>query len=68
MVSLLHVTVPTPKGGLMYQTPRLVKFGQFRELTLQSGCQLTAPFTGKDQPTFDSLFPNGVDDGCPARS
>ena len=53
----------------MYQTPRLVKFGQFRELTLQSGCQLTAPYSGKDQPQFDALFPLGTDDGCPpARS
>jgi hypothetical protein len=52
----------------MYQTPHLVKFGQFRELTLQTQCLTQAPWTGKDQPTFDSLFPTGVDDGCPARS
>ena len=50
----------------MYETPRLVKFGQFRELTLQR-CLTQAPWTGKDQPTFDAIFPTGTNDGC-ARS
>jgi hypothetical protein len=48
----------------MYEAPRLVKFGQFRDLTLQS-CPTQAPFTGKNQSTYDSLFPNGQSDGCP---
>ncbi|CAG1772919.1 hypothetical protein BAC2_03246 [uncultured bacterium] len=53
----------------MYESPKLVRYGQFRDLTLQSsGCLLQKPWTGKDQPTFDSFFPNGVNDGCPARS
>lgn len=50
----------------MYEAPRLVKFGQFRDLTLQSQTCLTqAPWTGKDQDTFDPLFPQGQNDGCP---
>lgn len=53
----------------MYEAPKLVRFGQFRDLTLQtSGCLLVKPYTGKDQPTFDNLFPQGTNDGCPARS
>ena len=51
----------------MYEAPRLVKYGQFRDLTQQQ-CMLTKPYTGKDVNTFDSLFPNGINDGCPARS
>jgi len=49
----------------MYESPKLVRFGTFRDLTLQS-CQLVAPYGGKDQPTFDALFPTGTNDGCPA--
>lgn len=53
----------------MYESPKLVRFGSFRELTQQTqGCLTQYPWTGKDQPTFDSIFPNGVNDGCPARS
>ena len=51
----------------MYEAPRLVKYGQFRDLTQQQ-CLLVKPYTGKTENTFDSLFPNGQDDGCPARS
>ena len=55
-------------GGTMYEAPRLVKFGQFRDLTLQT-CLTTSPWTGKDVNTFDSIFPQGQNDGCPpARS
>jgi hypothetical protein len=49
----------------MYEAPRLVKYGQFRDLTQQT-CLTTSPYTGKDQPTFDSIFPAGTNDGCPA--
>jgi hypothetical protein len=53
----------------MYESPKLVRFGQFRDLTLQGGCLTQAPWTGKNQDTYDSLFPKGNDDGCPpARS
>ena len=53
----------------MYETPKLVRYGSFRELTLvPQGCMTQAPWTGKDQPTFDPLFPNGQNDGCPPRS
>lgn len=48
----------------MYESPKLVRFGMFRDLTLQ-GCQLVAPYAGKDQPTHDTLFPLGTNDGCP---
>ena len=51
----------------MYEAPRLVKYGQFRDLTQQT-CQLTPPYTGKTVNTFDALFPTGINDGCPARS
>ena len=51
----------------MYESPKLVRFGKFRDLTLQaSGCLTQAPWTGKDEPTFDSIFPTGTNDGCPA--
>ena len=59
----------------MYQTPQLVRFGTFRELTLQSvtdctnGGTLQKPWLHKSFPTLDSYIPGGVDDGCPlARS
>jgi hypothetical protein len=48
----------------MYEAPRLVKYGQFRDLTQQT-CLTTAPYTGKTQNTVDSIFPNGINDGCP---
>lgn len=48
----------------MYETPKLVRYGKFRDLTLQD-CQVTTPYTGKNQPTFDALFPLGTNDGCP---
>ena len=51
----------------MYEAPRLIKYGQFRDLTLQTapGCQLTFPYTGKNVNTYDALFPTGQNDGCP---
>ena len=50
----------------MYESPKLVRFGQFRELTLQGGCQTQVPYTGKNVNTYDSVFPLGTNDGCPA--
>jgi hypothetical protein len=64
MVLNLQVTVASPLGGSMYEAPRLVKYGQFRDLTQQT-CLTTAPYTGKTQNTFDSIFPAGINDGCP---
>jgi len=53
----------------MYESPKLVRFGQFRDLTLQGqGCLLQKPWTGKNVNTYDSYFPQGNNDGCPARS
>jgi hypothetical protein len=59
----------------MYETPELVRFGKFRDLTLQSqGTNCTndgsvpKPWSFKTHPTYDSFVPNGTDDGCPARS
>lgn len=49
----------------MYEAPRLVKFGRFRDLTLQTQCLTTAPWTGKTVNTSDILFPQGQNDGCP---
>jgi hypothetical protein len=51
----------------MYEAPRLVKYGQFRDLTLQTQtCLTTPPYTGKTAATFDSIFPVGqTNDGCP---
>ena len=51
----------------MYEAPRLVKYGQFRDLTLQTQtCMTTPPYTGKTAATFDSIFPVGqTNDGCP---
>jgi len=49
----------------MYESPKLVRFGQFRDLTLQTSCPTQAPWTGKNVNTYDSIFPKGNDDGCP---
>ena len=49
----------------MYESPKLVRFGTFRDLTLQS-CPPSGP--GKSSPTYDLAYPNGTSDGCPARS
>lgn len=65
MVSNLHITGRHPFGGSMYEAPRLVKFGRFRDLTLQSQCLTQAPWTGKTVNTADILFPQGQNDGCP---
>jgi hypothetical protein len=43
----------------MYESPKLERFGTFRELTLQGG---------KIYPPYDPLVPNGINDGNPARS
>lgn len=43
----------------MYETPKLERFGSFRELTKQST---------KIFPPFDPLYPNGTGDGEEARS
>ena len=40
----------------MYETPKLERFGSFRELTLGSL---------KVFPTFDPAVPQGQDDGLP---
>jgi hypothetical protein len=51
----------------MYEAPKLVRFGQFRDLTLQiddPNCLKTAPWTNKNVNTFDSIFPFGTNDGC----
>jgi hypothetical protein len=47
----------------MYETPKLVRFGKFRDLTLQTSCPTSGP--GKNYPSFDPLFPQGQNDGCP---
>lgn len=52
----------------MYEAPKLVRFGKFRDLTLQ-----TAPCDPNGGPTktfnnFDINFPTGQSDGCLARS
>jgi hypothetical protein len=56
----------------MYESPKLVRFGSFRDLTLQQPIDCTTgvpkPWHHKTHPTFDSLVPLGVNDGCPARS
>jgi hypothetical protein len=53
----------------MYEAPKLVRYGQFRDLTLQTyDCGL-GPH--KNLNSFDALFMNGQvvsTDGCPARS
>lgn len=55
----------------MYQTPKLVRYGAFRELTLQNpgtSCP-TVPMNQKIDPSLDALFgPGQTNDGCPARS
>jgi hypothetical protein len=63
MVLDLHVTVLNLQGGKMYEAPKLVRFGQFRDLTLQTSCPTSGP--GKTFPNFDPLYPTGVNDGCP---
>ena len=50
----------------MYESPKLVRFGQFRELT-QEVCLRQYPWTGKMNDTYDPMFPKGTNDGC-ARS
>lgn len=58
----------------MYSTPKLVRFGNFRDLTRQSdGPCPNDPqidWLTKGYPTADILVQNGanVGDGCPARS
>jgi hypothetical protein len=42
----------------MYESPKLV-VGNFRDLTLQT-CQTVFPYGGKDEPVFDSIFPQGT--------
>jgi len=50
----------------MYEAPKLVRFGKFRDLTLQDCNPLGGPT--KIHPNADPLFPSGQNDGCPARS
>ena len=52
----------------MYEAPKLVRFGKFRDLTLQ-----VPPCNPNGGPTkiynnFDINFPNGQSDGCLNRS
>ena len=71
MVLVLQVTQMNPQGGRMYESPKLVRFGSFRELTLQvsdctNGGTAPQPWTFKNQPNADSFVPVGNDDdGCP---
>lgn len=56
----------------MYETPKLIRFGSFRDLTLQTvGCP-GIPSNQKNTNIVDPAFGPGagtVDDGCPvARS
>ena len=45
----------------MYETPKLERFGSFRELTLQGSLKVNPP--------FDPALPGGgTNDGLPARS
>jgi len=46
----------------MYESPKLVRFGQFRDLTLQGACPGGIV---KNLPVFDAAFPLGTNDGCP---
>jgi len=63
----LQETPSNPQGGRMYESPKLVRFGQFRDLTLQPP---TCPGSAiKNVPVFDAAIPLGTNDGCPvARS
>ena len=47
----------------MYEAPQLVRFGKFRDLTLQYVCDPNGGPT-KVYSNFDINFPNGQDDGC----
>ena len=50
----------------MYKSPKLVRFGSFRDLTRQDAA---CPNNQKINPFYDvALFNGGTDDGCPARS
>ena len=49
----------------MYESPKLVTFGQFRDLTLQTPCMKVSPWTGKRFATFDPVFPS-AGEGCEA--
>ena len=71
MVLVLHVMALNPKGGSMYETPKLVRFGKFRDLTLQTtdctnGGTAPKPWSFKTFPNADSFVPGGVNDNCPA--
>jgi hypothetical protein len=50
----------------MYEAPKLVRYGQFRDLTLQL---YSCPGSQKSTQSFDALFMNGTvvtpSDGCP---
>ena len=51
----------------MYEAPKLVRFGKFRDLTLQG--QGACEGSAKTQLGFDLLFMGGTvqtGDGCPA--
>ena len=49
----------------MYEAPKLVRFGKFRDLTLD--CLGVPPYTGKGTgPMIDPAFPTGgPGDRCP---
>lgn len=51
----------------MYEAPKLVRFGKFRDLTLQVVCDPTGGPT-KVNPFSDPIAPDGQNDGCPPRS
>lgn len=56
----------------MYSTPKLLRYGKFRELTMQQQpcSDPSIDWTGKTYPSADVVLNLGADnsDGCPARS
>jgi hypothetical protein len=50
----------------MYESPVLVRYGTFRDLTLQTQvCLTTPPYTGKSTRNADP-FLGTLGEGCPA--
>jgi hypothetical protein len=51
----------------MYEAPKLVRYGKFRDLTLQTPCNPSGGPT-KVYNNYDINFPTGQSDGCLTRS
>jgi hypothetical protein len=51
----------------MYETPKLIRYGSFRELTLQTSACPQIPLNQKTFVVFDPVFGpgQGPNDGCP---